>query len=288
MSAPTPPPRNVVVIIGVGGMGLAIARRLGSGQHLILADFSEKALEAASASLEGEGYDNDAQKVDVSDFVSVQTLATAAGAKGTITAIIHTAGLSPAQAPTKAILDVDLLGTAHVLEAFLTVLSPGTSVVCIASMAGHMAQLSPALETHLAVAPVASLLTHAEIDPAQHPGQAYILAKRANQIRVQAMSGAYGAKGARVNTVSPGFIQTAMGAAELEGEMAMQIKQMIAISAAKRVGTPGDIADAVDFLVGTKSSMITGNDILVDGGTVAASKWIQAQMAAAHASGQAA
>lgn len=261
-------------------MGIAVAHRLGSGKHLIIADFSEEALKSASSSLKGEGYDNEAHQVDISDFISVQKLATAAGSKGTISAVIQTAGLSPAQASTKAIFYVDLLGTAHVLEAFLPFLSPETSVVCIASMAGYMGQLSPALETHLAIAPIATLLTHPEIDQEQHPGQAYVLAKRANQIRVQAISGAYGAKGARVNTISPGFIQTPMGAAELEGETAVQIKQMIAISAAKRVGTPGDIADVVEFLAGSRSPMVTGNDILVDGGTLAASKWIQAQMTA--------
>lgn len=280
MSAPPPPPRNVVLIIGVGGMGLTIARRLGSGQHLVLADFSDKSLEVASVSLKGEGYESEIHKVDVSDLPSVQKLVSAAKAKGTISSIIHTAGISPAQAPTNAIFSVDLIGTANVLEACLDVVSPGTSVVCIASIAGHHSQLSPALETHLAVAPVASLLNHPEIDQSLHPTMAYVLAKRANHIRVQALSAAYGAKGARVNTVSPGYIQTPMGASELEGKSGANIRQMIAISGMKRVGTPGDIADAVEFLVVGKSSMITGTDILVDGGAVAAGRWIQAQMAA--------
>jgi NAD(P)-dependent dehydrogenase (short-subunit alcohol dehydrogenase family) len=51
------------------------------------------------------------------------------------------------------------------------------------------------------------------------------------------------------------------------------MQSMIDNSGARRIGTPGDITGAAAFLAGPDSAFITGNDILVDGGEVYASKW---------------
>lgn len=126
--------KDVVVVIGVGGMGLAIARRIGSGRRVVLADFNEVTLEAAAALLGVEGHDVAAQRVDVADRASVAELADAAGAAGRVTHVAHTAGLSPRQAPTEAILSVDLLGVAYVLDEFPRVVAVGGAGVVIASM----------------------------------------------------------------------------------------------------------------------------------------------------------
>jgi NAD(P)-dependent dehydrogenase (short-subunit alcohol dehydrogenase family) len=134
-------PRNVVVVIGAGGMGLAVARRLAAGRRLLLADYSEASLDAALAALRGDGHATEAHAVDVSDHSSVEKLAAAAGHAGRVDAVIHTAGVSPVTATARQIYHVDLLGTAHVIDAFLTVASPGMSLVCVASMAGHFASL---------------------------------------------------------------------------------------------------------------------------------------------------
>jgi NAD(P)-dependent dehydrogenase (short-subunit alcohol dehydrogenase family) len=157
-------PRNVVVVIGAGGMGLAVARRLAAGRRLLLADYSEASLDAALAALRGDGHAAEAHAVDVSDHSSVEKLAAAAGHAGRVDAVIHTAGVSPVTATARQIYHVDLLGTAHVIDAFLTVASPGMSLVCVASMAGHFASLPPDLERHLATAPADQLLRHPGID----------------------------------------------------------------------------------------------------------------------------
>jgi NAD(P)-dependent dehydrogenase (short-subunit alcohol dehydrogenase family) len=265
--------RNVLVVIGTGGMGLAVARRLGSGRRLLLADYSDTRLEAAVTVLRGEGHAVEGHTVDVSHRDSVEKLAGAAGTAGRIDAVIHTAGVSPVMATSKQIYEVDLLGTAHVIDVFFAVASSGTSLVCVASMAGHFASLPADFERHLATAPTDRLLRHDGIDLEAHPGMAYVTAKRGNQLRVQAAAHAWGGNGARLNTISPGVISTPMGAQELQGPMGAHIQSMIDLSGARRVGTPDDIAGVAAFLAGPDSSFITGNDIQVDGGAVSAQRW---------------
>jgi NAD(P)-dependent dehydrogenase (short-subunit alcohol dehydrogenase family) len=177
--------RNIVVIIGSGGMGLPIARRLASGRRLLLADYSDAMLETAVNALRSEGHDAEGHTLDIVDYSAVCKLAHAAGSLGQIAAIIHTAGVAPGIGNTKQIFEINLRGTANIIEAFLEVASAGTSLVCIASMAGHMIKLSPDLENHLATAPRDQLLQHKEIDPENSdPGMAYGLAKRGNQLRM--------------------------------------------------------------------------------------------------------
>ncbi|MGP0030048.1 MAG: SDR family oxidoreductase [Acidimicrobiales bacterium] len=266
--------RRVLVVIGTGGMGVAVARRLGGGRHLLLADASDAAVGAAVATLRDEGHDVEGHVVDVVDRAAVEQLAAAAAGAGPIDAVIHTAGVSPVTATARQIFRVDLLGTAHVVDAFLPVSGHGTSLVCISSMAGHLGSLSAAFEHHLARAPTDELLGHAEIDlDGADPGLAYVVAKRGNQLRIQAAAQAWGARGARLNTISPGVISTPMSAAELSGASGAHMRAMIESSGAGRLGTPDDIAAAVEFLAGPASSFITGNDVLVDGGAVAAQRW---------------
>ena len=146
---------GAIVIIGVGGLGVAIAKRIGAGRRLILADYSEASLERAKEQLEEDGHIVDHHSVDIADPASVQGLAIYASQLGRIEAVIHTAGLSPTMAPPERIFEVDLLGTAVVIEMFESVLAPGGSLVCIVSIAGHMLtqEISPDVEAHLALAP---------------------------------------------------------------------------------------------------------------------------------------
>lgn len=264
---------DVVVIIGVGGMGQAIARRVGSGRRLLLADFAEGTLDAAAELLRGEGHDVVTQPVDVGDAASVAALAEAARDRGRVTHLAHTAGLSPVQAPTEAILRVDLLGVALVLEAFARVIAPGGAGVVIASMAGHMRPPLPGeQEAALADTPAGELLGLSFLAPAEvgDPGTAYSLAKHANAVRVQAAAGPWGERGARINAISPGVIATPMGQAELDGETGERMRGMVSMSATGRLGTPDDIAAAAAFLLDPQAGFITGTDLLVDGGVVAA------------------
>ncbi|CAO5241237.1 SDR family oxidoreductase [Frankia sp. AgKG'84/4] len=262
---------QVLVVVGAGGMGEAVARRLGAGRTILLADVSEQTLTRAEESLTGEGLTVLPHVVDVSAAESVRELAAAAAAAGEVTALVHTAGLSPVQASTEAILAVDLLGVALVLDAFVEVIAPGGAAVVIASMAGQMAGLTGEQETALAATPTGELLDLPFLAPDKlQPAVAYPLAKRANQLRVRALSVPWGRRGIRINSVSPGVIVTPMGQAELTGESSAYLRAMVRASGTARFGTASDIAAATAFLLGPEASFVTGSDLLVDGGQLAA------------------
>lgn len=262
---------RVVVVTGLGGMGIAIAHRLGCGSTLLLSDVDTVALHAAGDALRGEGYSVVEQPTDVGDPKSVAALAETAAGLGRVEVLAHTAGLSPVQASAAAILRVDLLGTALMLDAFETAIAPGGAGVFIASMAGTMRPADPVLDRTMATTPTDALLDLPELseEAIPDPGTAYGIAKRANHVRVQAAAIGWGRRGARVNTISPGIISTPMGQAELGGPSGDMMRGMIAVSATGRLGTPQDIAAAVDFLTGPHATFITGTDLLVDGGAVA-------------------
>ena len=101
------------------------------------------------------------------------------------------------------------------------------------------------------------------------PGLSYALAKQVNVSQVAVAALRWGARGARVNAISPGVISTAMGRAELAGVSGEIMRIMVDGSATKRLGTPEDIAAAAEFLLGPQSSFVTGTNLLVDGGAVA-------------------
>jgi NAD(P)-dependent dehydrogenase (short-subunit alcohol dehydrogenase family) len=263
---------TVKVITGMGGIGRAIARRIGSGSTLLLADYSAKALDSAAQDLRDEGHQVITEEVDVSDTASVAALARAAADIGPVTTVVHTAGLSPVQAAPDAILAVDLLGTATMLDAFAEVIAAGGAGVFIASIAGHMASLPTEVEQALSTTPTAELLALPFLSSAAitTSSTAYGVSKRANHLRVAAAAHRWGQRGARVSSISPGIIATPMSQAELASAAGEAMRAMISASAAGRLGTGEDIAAAVDFLTGPHATFITGTDLLVDGGVVAA------------------
>lgn len=266
-----PDEKNVLVIIGVGGMGLSIARRLGAGRMIVLADISRSVLERAADALSRDGHQVLTREVDVANRKSIAAVAQTASQAGRVTAVVHTAGLSPQQDAPKAVLAVDLLGVALTLEEFGRVIEPGGAGVVIASMAGHLhPPLDAEVQRQLASTPADQLLDLEACSGITDSRQAYPFAKRANQIRVAAASGPWGQRGARINSISPGVISTAMGRLELSGESGGLMQAMVENAGLRRIGTPDDIAAATEFLLGPAAAFITGTDLLVDGGVIAA------------------
>jgi NAD(P)-dependent dehydrogenase (short-subunit alcohol dehydrogenase family) len=262
-------PTDVVVITGVGDMGHAAARRLGTGHLLVLADFSEDNLMRRTEALRADGYFVHPVQIDISDRDAVEQLATTAAGLGAIRALFNTAGLSPVDAPAQRIFTVNVLGTAYLLDAFEPHVGPGSAAVFIASMAGSMADLPADVLHAMATVPAHQLLDLPVFDSSLEATAAYGISKRANQVRVQAASVAWGRRGARVNSISPGIIATRDGRDELAGPSGPVMQQLLAASAVKRLGTPDDIAAVVEFLVGPQAAFVTGTDLLVDGGCVA-------------------
>jgi len=102
------------------------------------------------------------------------------------------------------------------------------------------------------------------------PALAYQLSKAALVRMCQQRARAWGARGARIVSLSPGLIATPMGALEFEAQPAK--RQLFQLTPLGREGTMVEIADAVEFLISDRASFITGTDLLVDGGVAAAAR----------------
>ena len=249
---------EVVVVIGAGSIGQAIARRIGVAKTILLGDVNEATAVAAANTLQAAGFNTSTATVDVASHDSVRTLANTATALGGVVHVVHTAGLSPAQASPEAIIAVDLVGVAFVLEEFGRVITPGGSGVVIASQAGHMIPPLPS-EQHQALATT----------PADELGRLPFLQPHLVTVRVQAASLDWGDRGARLNSLSPGIIMTPLAMDELNSAAGEAYQRMIKASAAGRVGTPDEIGATAAFLMGRDGSFITGTDLLIDGGVIA-------------------
>ena len=264
---------NVIVLIGAGSIGQAIARRVGAGKHVLLGDLRQENAEAAANVLADAGFAVSTASVDVASRASVSALVATATAIGEVTGVIHAAGVSPTQASSETILKVDLYGTALVLEAFGSVVAQGGAGVVIASQSGHrLPALTPEQDKALATTPADDLLTLPMLQPSQvtDPLHAYQIAKRGNALRVMAEAVRWGKRGARVNTISPGIVITPLARDELAGPRGDGYRHMIALCAAGRAGTPDEIATLAALLMGPDGAFITGSDFLMDGGVTAA------------------
>src|SRR3954452_22501779 len=264
---------DVIVVIGAGSIGQAIAQRVSAAKHVLLADLQRDNADAAAEVMRNAGFNVSTATVDVSSRASVRALVEAATAVGEVAGVIHAAGVSPTQASPATILRVDLYGTALVLEEFGNVIARGGSCVVIASQSGHrLPALTPEQNAALATTPADKLLTLPMLQPDQVRDSlhAYQISKRGNSLRVMAEAVRWGKRGARVNTISPGIIFTPLARDELSGPRGEEYRRMIEVSAAGRGGTPDEVGTVGALLMGPDGGFITGSDFLMDGGVTAA------------------
>jgi NAD(P)-dependent dehydrogenase (short-subunit alcohol dehydrogenase family) len=267
--------KKVMVLIGAGSIGQAIARRVGAGKHILLADLRHDNSDTAAKTLADAGFEVSTTTVDVSSKDAVRALAEKAASLGDVAGLIQAAGVSPSLAPPEVILRVDLYGTALVLEAFGRIIAPDGAGVVIASQSGHrLPPLSVEQNTALATTPADQLLGLPFLQPDQVRDSlhAYQLSKRGNSLRVMAEAVRWGKRGARINTISPGIIITPLANDELKGPRGDGYRRMIAASVTGRAGTPDEVATVAALLMGADGAFITGSDFLMDGG-VTASWW---------------
>jgi NAD(P)-dependent dehydrogenase (short-subunit alcohol dehydrogenase family) len=267
--------QKVIVVIGPGSIGQAIARRVGAGKRLLLADLREENADSAAGTLSEAGFDVTTAVVDVSSRASVEALVARATSLGAVHGLIHAAGVSPSQASPETIFEVDLYGTALVLEKFGEVIAEGGSAVVIASQSGHrLPPLTTELSKALATTPIEDLLKlpMLQLDQVNDTLHAYQLSKRGNSLRVMYEALRWGERGARVNTISPGIVITPLAKDELTGPRGAGYRRMIDGCPAKRAGTPDEVANVAAMLMGPDGAFITGSDFLMDGG-VTASYW---------------
>ena len=264
---------DVIVVIGAGQIGQAIARRVSVGKHVLLADRNEANANAAADVMTNAGYDVSVATVDVASRETVHALVENTARIGDVAGLIHAAGVSPSQASPEMILRVDLYGTAVVLEEFGKVIARGGSGVVISSQSGHrLRPLTVEQNRALAMTPTENLLALPFLQPDQVKDSlhAYQLSKRGNSLRVMSEAVRWGKRGARVNTISPGVVMTPLARDELTGPRGAGYRSMIEGSSAKRAGTPDEVGAVAALLMGADGGFITGSDFLMDGGVTAA------------------
>lgn len=270
--------RKALITGAAGGMGRACARLFGGSHDLVLTDAVADPLARFAEELRGEGFTVLASHAgDLGDAAVLSALVGDVQGDVPLT-VIHTAGLSPAQADARTIMAVNLVATVRLLDALEPVLTSGSVAVVIASTAGHMMPVIPDFAPLFADPLAPGFLDHIgdAIDamaagaPAGGPGFSYALSKQAVIGLVERRAAAWGGKGARIVSISPGLILTPMGRKELA-----ETQGAAETAAAAPVGRPGmamDIALAARFLASDGASYISGCDLRVDGGSTAVLK----------------
>jgi len=265
------PDHSLAVVVGAGAMGMAVAHRLAQRHRVLLADVNGAKAEAEASAMRDGGCDAAGIACDVTSPDAVAALADAVRERGGLGVLAHVAGLSPSAGDFHLIVRVDLMGAAVVADALLPLAGQGSAAILIASMAAHsITPPEPVLEVlrEPAAPDLAERLADA-IGPEQaNPGMAYTYSKYGLLLYARRNAAAWGAKGARIVSLSPGLIATPMGAREFEANE--HKRKMFEASPLKREGTMLEIADAVEFLASDRASFISGTDLLVDGGLTGA------------------
>ncbi|MBO7675130.1 MAG: SDR family oxidoreductase [Atopobiaceae bacterium] len=265
--------KDVVVLVGAGGIGIAIARRVAQGKHLVVTSRTQEKATKIAEGLQRDGFDATGVACDLGTRQDILAVIEHAQQFGPITNVICAGGVSPSQAPIAEILRVDLYGSSVLLEEFGKVIAPGGSGVVVSSQSGHrLPDLGQEQNWALAMTPTEELLSLPFLseEAIGTTLRAYQYAKRCNVLRVQSQACEWGKRGARVFSISPGIIMTPLAFDELNGPRGEGYRTMLDRMPARRAGTVDEMGALVAFLMGPEASFVTGTDILCDGGCTAA------------------
>lgn len=128
--------KDVMILTGAGQIGMAIARRIGTGMKIVIGDKKLENAQAISQIMNEAGFDTVPVETDLSSRESILNIIAEAREYGEISMLVNAAGVSPSQAPVEAILKVDLYGTAVLLEEVGKVIKQGGVGVTISSQSG--------------------------------------------------------------------------------------------------------------------------------------------------------
>ena len=264
--------QNVMLWAGAGQIGMAIARRMGTGMKIVAGDKRLENAQTAARTMNEAGFDVTAVEMDLSSRESIRDMIAEGQKYSEIKMLVNAAGVSPSQAPIETILKVDLYGTAVLLEEVGRVIAPGDAGVTISSHSGwRMPALTPEQDALLALTPAEELLSLDFLHPEniRDTLHSYQLAKRCNEKRVMAQAVEWGKRGARLNDVAPGIVVTPLALDEFNGLRGNFYKNMFAKCPAGRPGTADEIANVAELLLSDRGAFISGSTFLIDGGATA-------------------
>ena len=264
--------KEVVLVTGAGQISLAITRRMAFGKKVLLGDKSLQHAKTMGQVLTQAGFDVEAVEMDLASRESIKAFIARGQEFGPIKYLINGAGVSPSQASIETILQVDLYGTAVLLEEVGKVIDSSGAGVTISSQSGfRMPALTDQEDRLLATCPTEDLLKLEFLQPSviRDSLHAYQLAKRANEKRVMYEAVRWGERGARIKDMAPGIIVTPLALDEFNGPRGEFYKNMFAKSPAGRPGTADEVAHLADLLLSEGGQFITGSTFLIDGGATA-------------------
>jgi NAD(P)-dependent dehydrogenase (short-subunit alcohol dehydrogenase family) len=251
---------RLVVTGAAGGIGLAIGQLAAQrGARVVLADLKSDSAELAAREVSATGGEAYGVEVDVTDPASVQNLVEeAAGALGGIDVLVNNAGIIDwALDENSSVADFDPAHFSRVLA--VNVLGPW---LCSKAALPYLRESSRASILH--AGSMASFVGW----PGIH---AYGASKGGILMLTKSMAAELAPDGIRVNCYCPGnvrspMMQTVFDSAE---DPEAWTAELLSTHLVRRFGEPSDIAELVCFLAGERSSYITGQSFVADGGTLA-------------------
>lgn len=241
---------RVAVVTGASsGIGVATAGALaGAGADVVLVGRDRGRLERTAAAVDARGARSHVLALDLTVAHAPETVVDAVLAElGRVDVLVHSAGLfEPIPFADTPVESLDRQWATNVRAPFLLTqaalphLTPGSSVIFVSSIAGHVGFPSSA---------------------------AYCATKGAVELLARGLALELSPLGIRVNVVAPGNVRTPMN--EALRAISGYEEGVTGDTPAGRFGEPEEIAAAVVFLASDAASFVHGASLLVDGGWVA-------------------